>query len=166
MATKAVRRPEEFGWMQAAVAGVGITLLTATLTALSKGQQGPAAPHHAMSLALIIHLGTVLPALPLGGYLLIRRKGDRLHRLLGRVWAALMVVTAIASFWLRGNGGFSFIHLFSIATLIGVPLAVLAIMRGHLARHRAAMTRVYIGLVVAGLFAFAPGRLLYVWTFG
>jgi uncharacterized membrane protein len=35
-----------------------------------------------------------------------------------------------------------------------------------LERHRRTMTNVYIGLVVAGVFSFAPGRLLETWLFG
>ncbi len=51
-------------------------------------------------------------------------------------------------------------------TLISVPLAIFWILRGDVARHRRAMTNTYIGLVVAGLFAFAPGRLLGTMLFG
>jgi uncharacterized membrane protein len=107
----------------------------------------------------------VLPALPLGAYVLLRRKGGRLHRLLGRIWAGMMVTTAISSFWL-GEKGLSFIHIFSVMTLISVPLAIFWIRRGNVERHRRTMTNVYIGLVVAGLFSFAPGRLLETWLFG
>ena len=140
-------------------------LLTATLTALSFGPAPDTHPEP-LSLPLIIHLATVLPALPLGAYLLARRKGDSLHRMLGRIWAVLMIVTAISSFWLRSNGSLSFIHIFSVITLISIPLSIMHIRRGNVARHRGSMTGVYIGLVVAGAFAFLPGRLLSSWLFG
>jgi uncharacterized membrane protein len=107
----------------------------------------------------------VLPALPLGAYVLLRRKGGRMHRLLGRIWAGLMVTTAISSFWL-GENGLSFIHLFSVMTLVSVPLAIFWIRRGNVERHRRTMTNVYIGLVVAGIFSFVPGRLLATWLYG
>jgi uncharacterized membrane protein len=119
-----------------------------------------------LSLPLIIHLATVLPALPLGAYLLVRRKGDPLHRMLGRLWAALMVVTAISTFWLRTNGSLSFIHIFSVITLISIPVAIVRIRRRDVEGHRRSMVGVYIGLVVAGAFAFLPGRLLSSWLFG
>jgi uncharacterized membrane protein len=51
-------------------------------------------------------------------------------------------------------------------TLISIPLAVIAIRNGNVIRHRGAMTGMYIGLVVAGAFAFLPGRLLYSWLSG
>jgi uncharacterized membrane protein len=151
-----------FGVRDFALMGVAITLLTATLTALSFGM-APSTRSEAMSLALIIHLGTVLPALPLGAYILLSRKGGRVHRLLGRTWAGMMMVTAISSFWLTSNGGLSPIHIFSVMTLVSIPMAVVAIRRGHVERHRRAIMGVYIGLVIAGAFAFLPGRLLNTW---
>jgi uncharacterized membrane protein len=76
-----------------------------------------------------------------------------------------MVTTAISSFWL-GREGISFIHIFSVVTLVSVPLAIYRIRHGDVKGHRRAMTNVYIGLVVAGFFSFAPGRLLETWLFG
>ena len=164
MATLAspVRR---FGVRDFAVMGGAITLLTATLTAISFGS-APSTHPEPISPALIIHLATVIPALPLGAYILLSRKGGRLHRLLGRLWAGMMVATAISAFWLRSNGSLSPIHIFSVITLVSIPLAVIAIRRGHVERHRRAMLGTYIGLVIAGAFAFLPGRLLNVWLFG
>lgn len=154
-----------FGPRDFALMGVAITLLTATLTALSFGL-APSTRPEPMSAALIIHLATVLPALPLGAYVLLSRKGGRLHRLLGRIWAGMMIVTAISSFWLRSNGSLSPIHIFAVITLVSIPLAVLAARRGDLERHRRAMIGTYIGLVVAGGVAFLPGRLLNTWLGG
>jgi hypothetical protein len=57
------------------MAGAAITLLTFTLTALSFGLTPRAGRPTSMSPALLIHLGTVLPALPLGAYVLLRPKG-------------------------------------------------------------------------------------------
>lgn len=166
MATLARPTRRRFGFRDFALIGVAIALLTATLTALSSFEAAPPAGREPLSPALIIHLATVLPALPLGAYLLISRKGGRLHRLLGRFWAGMMVVTAISSFWLRTNGSLSPIHIFSVITLVSIPLAVVAIRRGDVERHRRAMIATYIGLVVAGAFAFLPGRLLYTWLGG
>jgi uncharacterized membrane protein len=146
--------------------GAATILLTFTLIALSFGLSPRSGRHIAISTALTIHLATVLPALPLGAYILLRRKGDRFHRLLGRIWAGLMVTTAISSFWLQDSGRLSFIHIFSVATLVSVPLAIFWIRRGDVERHRRSITNLYIGLVVAGLFAFMPGRMLAGWLFG
>lgn len=116
---------------------------------------------------LAIHLATVVPALPLGAYLLVRRKGDRLHKMLGRVWAALMLITALSSFGLRYvTGGLSPIHLLSALVLVSVPLAVRNARRGNIAAHKRAMTIVYVSLVIAGAFTFLPGRLMGQWLLG
>jgi len=165
MATRAVQVPRPIGWVNILLVGAATTLLTFTLTALSFGLTPEAGTPTAMSPALLIHLATVLPALPLGAYVLLRPKGGRMHRMLGRIWAALMVITAISSFWL-GTEGISLIHIFSVVTLVSVPLAIYRIRRGDVNGHRRAMTNVYIGLVVAGFFSFAPGRLLETWLFG
>ena len=111
--------------------------------------------------ALFIHVGTVIPALLLGGPVLLMKKGTTLHKMLGRIWALLMVTTAISSFWLQGLvGTIGPIHIFSVITLISIPRAILAIRRGDIVTHQRAMTGPYIGLLVAGLFAFTPGRLM------
>lgn len=165
-ATGAGGAPEAWRGTHYLIMGAAIVLLTAGLTALSFGSGAGVQGHASMSPALIIHLGTVLPALPLGAWILVTRKGGAVHRTLGRIWGGMMVTTAVSSFWLQENGGLSFIHVFSVITLVSIPLGVFWIRRGNLERHRRAMTNTYIGLVIAGLFAFAPGRLLWTWLFG
>ncbi len=164
MATRAVRPARGLGWVNIVAAAAATTLLTFTFMALSFGLSPGAEERTAITPALVIHIGTVLPALPLGAWVLLRRKGGRLHRLLGRVWAAMMVTTAVSSFWLGGE--FSFIHLFSVMTLISVPLGIFWIRRGNVERHQRTMTYLYVGLVVAGAFSFAPGRVLSTALFG
>ena len=116
---------------------------------------------------LTLHLMTVIPAVPLGAYVLIRRKGDRLHKLLGRAWALMMIGAALSSFGLKGlTGGFSWIHLLSILTLVTIPRGVIQAMRRDFLSHQRSMTLTYAGLVGAGLFTFVPGRLLASWLFG
>jgi uncharacterized membrane protein len=117
--------------------------------------------------ALMIHVGTVIPALFLGGPVLLMKKGTRLHKSLGRLWATLMMITAFSSFWLHGLiGTIGPIHIFSVVTLISIPRAVWAIRRGDIVTHQRAMTGPYIGLVIAGLFSFLPGRLMGALAFG
>ncbi len=85
------------------------------------------------------HIATILPALALTPLMLLRRRGDRLHRRLGWVWAAAMAVTALMTFWIReiNNGEFSPIHILSAFTLLMVPWIVVAARRHQHARHRA-----------------------------
>ena len=110
--------------------------------------------------ALAVHLATVLSALLIGPVILIRIKGDWLHKLLGRLWVAMMAITAMASFWIRGpSGALGGIHILSALTLVALPVAVWRIRSGDVERHRQIMISLYIGLLIAGAFALAPDRL-------
>ena len=146
------------------VGGVTALVGAALLRRIASGT--PLLPsHHSVWLAL--HLAAVIPALPLGGYILWRRKGDRLHRMLGRAWAGLMLLTAFSSFALHGmTGRLSWIHILSVVVCVTVPRGIVQAIRGDIARHQRSMTLTYAGLVTAGLFTFAPGRLLGAWLFG
>ena len=116
---------------------------------------------------MIVHLSAILPAIPLGAVMLWRRKGDRLHRRLGRIWAALMVVAAVASFGLHSvMGHLGPIHILSAITLVGIPRAIWDARRGNVARHRRTMTIIYTSLIVAGYFTLIPTRLLGHFLFG
>ena len=116
---------------------------------------------------LTLHLLSVIPALPLGAYILLLRKGDRPHKLLGRVWAFMMMTAALSSFGLHGmTGHLSWIHILSIVTIVSIPRAVIQVIRGNVAGHRRTMTLVYVGLIIAGAATFIPGRLFAGWLFG
>lgn len=149
------------------VAGSALVLggLVAAALARRVAGGGSLMPSHDVWLAL--HLLSVIPALPIGAFVMIRRKGDRLHKMLGRVWALLMVTAALSSFGLHSfTGHLSVIHLLSVITLTGIARGIWMAVRGDIARHRASMLRVYFGLISAGVFAFVPGRLLATWLFG
>jgi uncharacterized membrane protein len=148
-----------------AVATAG-TLALWGLSLMIERPQGWRPPAGA-EVALYIHLFTVIPAVPLGAFVLWGPKGDRRHKQLGRIWGALMMVTAFSTFWLQSlSGGFSFIHLFAILTLVSIPLAVWRARRGNIRAHRNAMLGVYVGLISAGLLALLPGRTLGTLLFG
>jgi uncharacterized membrane protein len=121
---------------------------------------------------LWLHLATVVPSIPLAVYLLANTKGTARHRLLGKIWCALMVITALSALMIRGYflpnwHGYNFIHLFSVLTLIGVPRLILAARRHDVSGHQASVYGLCLGaLFIAGLFAFMPGRLLGTWLFG
>lgn len=116
------------------------------------------------SAAIQIHVATVIPAALLGAYLLLRPKGTPRHRLLGKVWMGLMVVTAAASFFIHELNmffGFSPIHLLSVATLFGVWQAIAAARRHDVATHRRIVRSIYFGgIVIAGGFTLVPGRIM------
>ena len=118
--------------------------------------------------AIWLHLATVVPAVPLGAWLLWRRrKGDLAHKIGGRAWAAMMFVTAIDSFWIRTvTGTISPIHIFSLIVLVQLPRAIRFARMGDIDRHLKLMRGIYIGLIAAGFFAMAPGRTLWMLAFG
>lgn len=125
-------------------------------------------PTYGFTPAIVVHVAAATLALALGAALMAwRRKGTGAHRVLGRAWVALMAITAIGSFWIRTDGGFSWIHLLSIGTLAGLASAVVAARRRNVRAHRRAIISLYAGgLIVAGLFTLLPSRLLgwHLWT--
>jgi len=125
-------------------------------------------PLWAAPLIVQVHIVTVLYALAVGPIQFLLPKGTPFHRFLGWTWALAMLVTATASLGIReiNHGQFSPIHIFSVWTLISLPLAIIFAKRGNVPAHRRTMVGLYIGLVIAGLLAIAPGRLIWDMFFG
>lgn len=146
-----------------AAMALGTVVTTFALMALSYGGGQPASDN-SLSVPLVIHLATVVPAIPLGAVVLWRRKGDASHRLLGRIWAMLMLTTAISAFWIGER--INFLHLFSLVILVTIPVSLWRLKVGDIGGHRRAMEGAYIGLVIAGAFAFLPGRFLPALLYG
>jgi uncharacterized membrane protein len=110
---------------------------------------------------VLIHLIAAVSALLLGIVMLARRKGTASHKTFGRLWAALMLTVAVSSLWIPRFLHFTWIHSFTLLTLVSLPLAIYRIRTGDVKGHAGAMKGLFIGgLVVAGIFAFAPGRVL------
>jgi uncharacterized membrane protein len=117
-----------------------------------------------------LHLATVLPAFLLGTFILFRKKGTPIHKALGRIYLTLMLVTATIALFMPAQvgptilGHFGFIHLLCVLTIYAVPQAYFAVRRGDIKTHRGAMIKLYVGaILIAGAFAFSPGRLLNGW---
>ncbi len=154
--------------LRALVLVVSIALGAASLAALSRWASG-VAPYHSniRNLAVVIHLSAVLPAVPLGAWLLLARKGTPRHKLLGRVWIAMMLVTALSAIFIRTSGSFSWIHVFVPITLYASVQTVRHARAGRIAEHRRQIISLYLGaLAIPGLFAFSPDRLMGYWLYG
>ncbi|MEM9054363.1 MAG: DUF2306 domain-containing protein [Pseudomonadota bacterium] len=111
-----------------------------------------------------VHVAGALSAFSIGLILLFAPKGFRLHKTLGWAWIIAMGVTAVSSFFITGLMGRSYspIHALSAWTMIGLPFGVAAVRRRELKKHRQTMTGMYVGaMVIAGLFSFLPGRLMW-----
>ncbi len=120
-----------------------------------------------------LHLATVIPAFGIGAWQLLKRKGTPTHKLLGKIYMTLMLATGLITLAMPAQVGpqflnhFGFIHTFSFLTLFSVPTAYFAARRRDIRTHRAAMISLYVGgILIAGAFAFSPGRMLHEWLFG
>ena len=115
--------------------------------------------------AIQIHAFAAMAAFALGVVQLTAPKGTLPHRTIGWAWVVLMMMVCITSFWiheLRVWGPWSPIHLLSIFTLGALPFAVIHARRHNVIRHRKAMIGIFTGaLVIAGIFTFWPGRIMY-----
>lgn len=130
-------------------------ILTLLLSAAGYAAGGPGLR------AVGMHLTTVVPAAVIAAGMLLMRKGTPTHRLFGSLWVVLMLATSLVSFFIR-HDGLSAIHVLSVITLVALASGVQAAWRGNIRQHLICMIAVYIGSLIAGLFAVAlPGRLLY-----
>lgn len=147
-----------------ALAVGALLLLAAVLTAILRGYaQWALVPGIVWA-----HILTILLSLVLTPVILLSQRGDRRHRVLGRIWAAAMLLTALLSFGIReANGGFSFIHILSAWVVIQVPLLWYAARTHKVALHLGSVRGMVTGaLLIAGVFTFPFGRLLGRWLFG
>jgi uncharacterized membrane protein len=173
-------------FLRTVMIGLAVTVVLILATGAAQGR-GPAAvlgaflhlkvgPLHAPNLGLLavapiqiqIHVAAVFTALAVGTTLMLGLKGDTVHRTLGWVWVVAMTTAAISSLFIhRANGGFSFLHLFAGWTLIALPMAVFAARKHNVRLHSRTMTGLFVGgLLIAGAFAFMPGRLMWQMVFG
>ena len=154
--------------MRGIVAGAALTMCTAVVVALFRGMLGFAPSHpNARHIAIVIHVATVLPCIPLGAYLLLAPKGGKVHKTLGKVWVALMLTTATSAIFIKTGGTFSFIHIFIPMTFIASYKLVATARRGDMKGHKKEILSLYLGaLMIPGIVSMAlPGRLMNVWLF-
>lgn len=115
-------------------------------------------------LAVSIHVFGAIAAIIVGPIAFLRKRRDRIHKILGYAWATAMLATALSSFFIleiRLVGPFSPIHLLSAFTLYGLWNAIGLARSRDIIGHRKAMFGLYTGaLGIAGSFAFLPGRLM------
>lgn len=122
------------------------------------------------STAIQIHVAAAVLAFLLGAVVLFRRKGDRLHRIGGRVWVGAMVIVCVSSMFIhtiRLFGPWSPIHLLSIGTMLALGAGIWRVWRRDIEGHRRTMQWTYAGaLLIAGAFTFLPGRIMHEVLFG
>ncbi len=147
------------------LSGAAGLLLAAVIVALARGY-----PHWPQVTAIVwAHLLSVLVALVLTPWMLLRPRGTPAHRLLGKIWVLAMVATAALSLFVKviNPGHFSIIHILSIFVLVMAPRVWLTARAHQVARHRATVRGLVTGaLLIAGFFTLPPFRLLGGWLFG
>jgi len=128
------------------------------------------APLLAATSAIQVHAFAAMTAFALGIVQLAAPKGTLPHRTLGWIWVVLMLAVSVSAFFihqLRLWGPWSPIHLLAIFTLVMLPVGVLAAHRHNVKKHRGTMIGIFVGaLVIAGIFTFVPGRIMYAVAFG
>lgn len=121
------------------------------------------------SLAVKVHILGALFAFGIGVFQFVGPKGTTMHKILGWSWVIFMGTVAISSIFIRqlNNGQFSFIHILTVITLVNLPLLVYYARMKNIKAHKGAATGLFMGaLIIAGLFAFMPGRLMWEIFFG
>jgi uncharacterized membrane protein len=124
-----------------------------------------------------IHLGTIVPAFVLGTWMIFAsKKGSPVHRSVGKAYLLLMSITAVAAIFIRepslagmdiGPLRIGPIHIFVVVTAWSVYTALASVRRGDIKSHRGAMLGLYFGgMILAGLFAFLPRRMMWRMFFG
>ena len=145
------------------------TMCFAVIVALGKGALGMVDNlHHYAKLPIMIHVVAVLPTIPLGGWLLLAKKGTALHKQLGKVWLVLMLITATSAIFIQSNGTFSLLHLFVPMTFHAAWKVVATARRGDIMAHKRHLVFTYLtALMLPGIAAFMiPGRLMNVMLLG
>lgn len=171
--TKLVRRVTWISWIAVAA------ILAVSLLPFRSGISGalaritPHAPDWALwielPLMVKVHIIAALTALAVGTVILFKPKGTGFHKTLGWTWVIAMGTTALSSLFITGlNGNFySFIHLLSGWTIIGLPMAIYAIRNRKVEAHKRAMTGMFVGgLLIAGALTFLPGRFMFEFFLG
>ena len=126
-------------------------------------------PLFGVPLSVQVHVVAAVTALIVGAVILLLPKGTGFHRFLGWSWVGSMIIVAATSIAMTFDmkTGINPLHVFTAVTVVSLWLALTGIRRGNVRRHAASMTGLYIGgLIIAGAFAFIPGRLMWQVVFG
>lgn len=114
--------------------------------------------------AIIVHTVCAFGALGLGTAMWLRKKGTPSHKMFGRIFVLFMAVTAFTALFIKGLNGdkYSWIHLFVPLTFFAIAEIFYYIRKKNVKAHTRAAKGLFFGaLLIPGLAAFLPGRLLW-----
>lgn len=102
------------------------------------------------TLLIIIHAVAASFSLIFGAWQLLRTKGTRSHKIIGRIWTLCMYAVIFTSFGIHTlNNGFTWLHGLSLLTFFTVSIGIWAAIKGNIKSHKAFMTGSYFGILGA-----------------
>jgi len=128
-----------------------------------------AAPLLKAPVSVQLHVAAAVLALFVGAVIFLLPKGTGYHKLLGWTWVSSMIIVAATSIAMIADlrTGINALHVFTAITVISLWSALTGIRRGDVKRHAGSMIGLYVGgLIIAGAFAFIPGRVMWATFFG
>lgn len=174
-----------FLWRLALGVGATLAVLAAWLYTIPDAQRGailgywsrvqvPApsfniAPLLATPASVQLHVAAAMLALVVGVVIFLLPKGTGFHRALGWTWVSSMIVVAATSVAMIVDlkTGVNALHVFTAVTVVSLWAGLTGIRRGDVRQHAGSMMGLYVGgLIVAGVFAFIPGRTMWQVVFG
>lgn len=118
-----------------------------------------------VSWVIQLHAASAILSLIIGLIQIFGPKGNLPHRALGYAFVGLMVTAATTAIFIRqlNDGNFSLIHLFVPLTFVSLVGLVRYAVTNRGKEHGTNAMRLMLGaLVIPGVFAFMPGRLMWV----
>jgi uncharacterized membrane protein len=109
---------------------------------------------------VLVHLGAALFALGLGVTVLAMRKGTRLHKAAGRLWAGLMAGVAISGLLVEPHR-FTAAHAAALFVFWMIPMVIVRARKRDLRGHRRGVAYLLIAMVVVAGLSLLPGHLLH-----
>ena len=106
-----------------------------------------------MNYIIFTHSLLLILAFIMGVYIFTQPKGTKFHKLLGRLFVVLMLVSLIASFFIRADGNFSLIHILSALAIYWLIRAVVVSYqkrKNWRKIHAYNMTSAFISIIIAG----------------
>jgi len=123
------------------------------------------------SIIIFLHAVCAFVSFLLGTYVLLNPKGTPRHLQIGRIYLGLMVFVSLSALLIReiDDNSYSVIHILIPLTLALLAISIISVRRFRitrnsklLMRHKITMIFTYVGgLVIAGAFTLAPGRILH-----
>jgi uncharacterized membrane protein len=127
------------------------------------------APLLATPASVQLHVAAAVLALVVGVVIFLLPKGTGFHRALGWTWVSSMIVVAATSVAMIVDlkTGVNALHVFTAVTVVSLWAGLTGIRRGDVRQHAGSMIGLYVGgLIIAGAFAFIPGRTMWQVVFG